>query len=353
MTITAKELADKLGLSPSAVSLALNDKPGVSEKTRSMVKEAASQYGFTQRSGRKKEPDAVVRSIRYVIFLDSGMAVKETSFYSFVLRGIEETAKQEGYNVLVSYFNADDDWTVQTEAMEQDTSGIIILATELQEEHVKKLVANSAVRRLWERIPVVLVDNATDCVDLDSVQSDNYRGARLAANYLFSRGFKDVGYLRSTTRISCFDKRCDGLMAARLQHGISKDTPLQIINVGSSSDQAFQDMDRYLDLGGKVCPAYFADNDIIAAACIRAMKNHGYRVPEDVSVVGFDDMPLCTLFEPPLTTIGVKKTTIGRFAADLLLQRIKAGQAALGPKAPDANVRMILSARLVLRESVR
>lgn len=350
--ITAKELAEKLGISTAAVSLALNDRPGVSERTRSMVKQQAARYGYHPK-GEKKQKKVYGKNIRYVIFLDNGMAVKETSFYSFVLLGIEARAKEFGFNVLVSYFNTEEDWSLQAENLSVNTSGLIILATELREHHMQKMLRNEAVLKQWSRIPVVLVDNTTNLIDLDSVQSDNYRGARMAADYLFSRGFSDVGYLRSTTHITCFDERGAGLEASRKAHGLGEEAPLKVVDVASSSDQAFEDMNRFLDRGGEICSAYFADNDIIAAACIHALKNHGLRVPEDVSVIGFDDMPLCTLFEPPLTTIGVKKTTIGRIAMELLNRRILAGQSAIGEKAPDACMRITISARVIARESVR
>lgn len=257
-----------------------------------------------------------------------------------------------GVIVLVSYFSVDDDWTSQTKALSQDTTGMILLATELGEERIKKLMENEAIRDLWSRIPVVLVDNSADTLDIDSVKSDNFRGGRIAADYLFDRGYADVGYLRSTTHITSFDERGRGLMASRAAHGVGKDKPLSVIDVGSSSIQAEKDMDAYLDAGNKPAPAYFADNDIIAAACIHSLKDHGYRVPEDVSVIGFDDMPLCTLFEPPLTTIGVKKTTIGRIAMGLLRRRIEDGQTAVGDRAPDACLRITLSTRLIVRGSV-
>lgn len=350
--MTAKELAKILGLSPSAVSLALNDRPGVSDQTRKLVKAEAKKQGYRQKPSAHPAAEESIRSIRYVIFLDSGMAVKETSFYSFVLRGIESEAKRHGYNVLVSYFSAQEDWTEQARLLGMDVCGIILLATELQEDHFRRILTNQTICRQWSEIPVVLVDNSAALLDLDSVKSDNFCGARAAANTLFDRGFADVGYLRSTTRIASFVEREAGLQISRRDHGIGPDKALSVIDVASSADQAKVDMDAFLDGGGEPVRAYFADNDIIAAACIRSLKDHGFRVPEDVSVIGFDDMPLCTLFDPPLTTIGIKKTTIGKIAMHLLLERIQAGQSALGPKGPDACLKITLSTKLIERGSV-
>ena len=139
---------------------------------------------------------------------------------------------------------------------------------------------------------------------------------------------------------------------ARLEAGISQDKELPVTEVASSSEQAYQDMCRWLEEGGKPQKAYFADNDIIAAACVRALKTYGYRVPEDVSIIGFDNMPLCTLFEPPLTTISVEKELIGRLAMHILAERMHAARSLFGEEHASSYLRITSSAKLIERESV-
>jgi len=354
--ITAKELAEKLNLSPSAVSLALNDRPGVSKKTRRRVLEEAQKYGYTSRirSRRSQARKTETRNIRYVIFQDTGMAVGETSFYSIVLQGVEAEAKELGFNVQVTYFDANEDWKTQLDALSDGICGIILLATEINEKHIRKFHEIAGGHPIFQ-LPFCLVDNSLNMENADfhadCVVSDNERGAAMAVDLLYSRGFKDVGYLRSKTRISSFDEREAGVLKARKLRGAGEDQPLHTVAISSSSEPAYIDMCEYLDAGNKPAPAYFADNDIIAAACARALKAHGYRVPEDVSVIGFDDMPLCTLFEPPLTTVGIDKQLLGKLAMKVLGDRLTEGSV-LSDQKYRTSLRITSTARIIERESV-
>jgi len=345
MEITAKDIAKKLGVSPSAVSLAMNGKPGVSVATREKILAEAVRLGYAV---TRKEIPPPAQNIRYVIFLEGGATVKETSFYSIVLQGVEAIAKEKGYNVLISYFYSSGDWTEQIAAVCKDVAGLIILATEMEDRHIEKALMYGADKL---NIPMVLVDNATSLVDVDCVVADNLTGAYHAASYLFEKGHPDVGYLRSQERIDSFDERQRGFLKARKAHGIPASVQPMCIDVDIASEKAFYDMCAWLDQGGKPLSAFFADNDIIAAACIRALKAKGYRVPENVSVVGFDDMPVCTMIDPTLTTIRIMKEQMGVTAMNILYQRITERER--GTCNWTAGVyRTTISTRLVERESV-
>ena len=137
MAITAKDIALKLGVSPSAVSLAMNGRPGISVETREKILAEAVRMGYTS---VKKVPAESGRNIRYVIFLDEGSVVQETSFYSILLQGMESLSKTRGYNVLVSYFRADSDWSSQIQASGKDVDGLIVLGTEVTDRHIRKAV---------------------------------------------------------------------------------------------------------------------------------------------------------------------------------------------------------------------
>lgn len=345
METTAKDIAEKLGLSASAVSLAMNGKPGVSVATREKILAEAVRMGY---SVQKKPSPATTQNIRYVIFLEGGAAVKETSFYSIVLQGIEAKAKEYGYNVLISYFYSSGDWTEQISTICKDAAGLILLATEVEDRHIEKAYAHGLKK---QTIPIILVDNATSMVDVDCVVSDNLRGAYQAVAYLLDQGHRDVGYLRSKSRIDNFDERQAGVLKARRERGTGDLSALQVIDVGISSEQAYYDMCAWLEAGGKPLSAFFADNDIIAAACIRALKSKGYRVPEDISIVGFDDMPICTMIDPTLTTIRVMKEQLGMTAMEILHQRILNEEYALGSQRIGV-YRITISTHLVERESV-
>lgn len=344
MKITAKDIAEKLKISPSSVSLALNDRPGVSIETREKVLAEAARMGY---SFKHKNSASVSRNIRYVIFLKAGDTVKETSFYSIVLRGIEEKAKQLNYNVLITYFYSSGNWEEQINAICKDVDGIVILATEMGNDDIEKAYRNGIGR---QNIPIVLVDNATTLYDLDCVVADGVQGAFWGTTYLLKKGHLDVGYLRSKSRIDNFDEREYGVIKARRDWGIKDSIPLQIIDVSIASESAFEEMLSWLNDGGKPISAFFADNDIIAAACIRALKAKGYRVPEDVSIVGYDDMPICTMVDPTLTTIRVMKTQMGIIAMSILNERIENRDSANNEFS--GVCRVTISTKLIERESV-
>jgi len=368
--MTAKELAQMLGVSPSAISIAFTGKKGISDETRARILEAAAREGVLSRAQRKAisypalgasatAPGADTLwgetvshsrgNLRYVIFLDHGDTVKETDFHGIVLRGIESRARQLGYNVSITYFNASDNWAPQLQEIAADTDGIILLATEVHDEHINRAVAEGLGNL---EVPLVMVDNATTMVDIDCLVGDNLLGAYHAASHLFNRGFEDVGYLRSSSRIDNFDEREAGLKKARLEHGLSPDEPLSVINVGISSEQAYADLSAYLRNGGTVLPAYFADNDIIAAASMRAFHDFGYKVPVDVSIIGFDNMPLCTLTEPQLTTVNFQKEQLGILAVNIMDERLRSGSFRLCDDRFGA-MRVTLTARVIERGSVR
>ena len=343
MNSTAKDIAKNLGISQATVSIVLNGKRGVSNTTREEVLAEAERLGISP----KIKSDDVHKNIRYVIFMDEGLTVSETFFHSIILQGIEERAKGCGYNVLISYFNANEDWNAQIKTITNNVSGIILLGTEVTSSHVQKAIQ---LRIDNLQVPIVMVDNAFSNINVDCVVQDNQYGAYIATKALFAHGAKDVGYLRSKSRIDNFDERELGFRKARRVAGISPSIQPHIVNVGVASATAYSDMCNWLDEGNKPCAAYFADNDIIAVAAIRALKQHGYSIPADVAIIGFDDMPFCDIVEPTLSSIRVQKEQMGSEAMRILDHKI---HLKLSRQADEAAVRVTVANKLIERESSR
>lgn len=344
MTITAKDIAERLQVSPSAVSLAMNGKPGVSDATRERIMTEAVRMGY---SIHKKETLTAVRNIRFVIFLSSRQSLEEDSLAPEILQGIEARAQEYEHNVLVSYFYADGDWATQALNICRDTAGLIVLASGLEEQHIEK--ARTLLER--QKIPVVLVGNTMEFSHVDCVCADNLQGASLAVRHLLEMGHPDAGYLRARPRSDSFEERQAGMLHARRKFGLNDRTLLQYIDVGTTSEQAFRDINAWLAQGGHPLSAYFADTDVIAAAAVRAFSAHGYRVPEDVSVIGFGDLPICTMMDPELTTVRVMREQMGSAAMDRMCCRLHDFQKN-GNTAEDGYCRIIISASLVKRDSV-
>lgn len=259
------------------------------------------------------------------------------------MQGIEKYAKRYGYNVLVSYYRADEDPTLQLNAISADVTGLIILGTSIERSRLDLL------QPLFDLdLPMVMVDNYIESLGIDCVVTDNYRGVYNATKYLLAKGYTDLGYLRSKSKIDNFRRRQEGFFNACKEADL--DQKYTMIDVGISSQMAYDDISLWLEQGNKPPRALVADNDVIATACTRALKAHGYRIPEDVAVIGFDNMPLCTMVDPPLTAIDVNKEMIGKTAVNLLHNRINEFYS--GAECMDDGTLLVyVSTRLIERDS--
>ena len=314
MKITAKVLAQELGLSESAVSLALNNKKGVSSKTRKRVLDAARELGyeFADRgipSSRKKG------SICFLVYKKSGAVVGETAFFSALTDGVNLGCRKEHYDCVVRYLYEDDDLEDQIYSVKTaQFSGIILLATEM----------DAVTMRLFSSLttPIVLLDSYCENLEYNYILINNVQGASIATSHLIKRRRTQPGYLRSSYPISNFEQRADGFYKAVRAAGMSA-SHSPVLYLTPSQEGAYADMKRLLDSGVKPAGSYFADNDLIAIGAIQALEEHGYRIPEDVAIVGFDDIPICSYLNPPLSTVSVPKLLLGETAVFRLVQLIE------------------------------
>lgn len=341
--VTARNIAARLGLSTSAVSLALNGKPGVSEQTRASVFKAAEEMGY---GGVRKLPEpSGYRRICFVFYINKLVSIAEnTSFSSFVLQGVESAASAQGYSTQVRYLRAGESVEKQAADVCRNADGIILLGTDLIEDSLPEV---QAFLDAASSLPTVVVDSLMLAERLDCVGNDNALGSRQAVNYLLERGCRRIGYLRSRHRILNFEERERGLRSALADAGMEPDA---VVDLGISFDDACEDMNRYIEKCDRLPDGFFAENDVIAAASIRALRAHGVALPEDVSIVGFDDIPICDLTDPSLTTVHSFKEQLGEVAVALLQMRMPSRQAF---SSGTGRMRVMLSTELRVRGSVR
>ena len=313
--ITAKDIAAKLGISPAAVSLALNGRPGVSENTRAMVLETAMQMGYARQEGSfsNRQP----RTLCFVRFAGNVVSIAEhTSFSSFVLQGIESRATELGYSTQVRYLTAKDAYNPQNLESIRQADGILFLGTDITKDLLPRV---ELFLQAMDNTPVVIVDNFLLADRVDCVGNDCFGGARSAVEHLLKAGHQRIGYIRVNHRIRNFEERERGILAALKEAGSELSVA---IDVDVSSEGAFQDFDAWIKTHDLLPDALFAENDIMAAAAIRVLKKHGYHVPGDVSVIGFDDIPTCEMLDPPLSTVRCFKEEMGAVAVDMVHRRI-------------------------------
>ncbi len=337
MAVTARDVAKKAGVSPAAASLVFRGKPGVGDETRERVLAVAREMGFEYSA-----PSEVRRTstLQLIIYKKHGKVVSETPFFEQLTKGVSDETYRLGYHRLsISYFYAAEHPSEQLKSLRSTKcAGIVLLATEMRATDVAQF------ERLG--VPVVLLDGWFPSKRNDSVVIDNQRGAWQATQYLISQGHRDVGYLNSNVDIRNFLERRDGYLSAMASLGRKDFDPAKaIVRVGTTIESAFDDMSAYLATGPDLPTAFFADNDIIAAGCMRALAKAGIRVPEDVSIVGFDDMPICQLVYPSLTTMAVPKASMGALAVQRLVALIKG-------ETTGESVRICVLPELVSRESV-
>lgn len=353
MNISAKEIAEKLNLSAATVSMVLNNKPGISQATRDLVLETASAYGYKPRASRSaaapndekaSASDARREIIHFIIYKKHGTVVADTPFFSQVIEGINQQCRIENCHLQISYFYEYKDIEEQLDEIRAlPQSGILLLGTEIEPQYVK-LFQDFGV-------PVVLLDCYDDMMEIDCVLINNVQGAYRATSHLINMGHTKVGYLRSSVEISNFRERADGYYKALRTHGLSTSHPY-VHAVTPTPEEGYEDFCRILETTPPLATAYFADNDIVAAAAIRAFRQHGLRIPEDISVIGFDNMPVCQLIDPPLSTMHVQKESLGAQAVICLADRIRSGAAGHHTSQMDT-IKIEISTILVERGSIR
>lgn len=310
MSITAKELAKKLNISAAAVSMALNNKPGVSTTTRRLIIDTAKKHGYD--FSRITEKQTTAGCIYFVIYKKHGAIVSDTPFFSEVSDGISLACQDSGYKLKSCYLYEDEDTILRQieEIQFSDCLGIILLGTEMSAEDLKPFQTLST--------PLVLLDTYFEAPTCDCILINNVQGAFLATSYLIRKVKKQPGYLKSAYPIRNFSKRADGFYKAVRDHGLSTSQSI-IHELTPSVEGAYADMLTILESKEPLADCYFADNDLIAIGAVKALKEKGYQIPHDISIVGFDNLPMSSIIEPALTTIHVPKQYMGELAVARLI----------------------------------
>jgi len=312
MTITAKELSKKLNISAAAVSMALNNKPGVSTTTRRLILDTAEKYGYDFTRVSEKHTVTAAGSIHFIIYKKHGTVVADTPFFSSVTDGISQECQKQNCKLSISYvFEDDETITRQVEDIRySDCIGIILLGTEMTKEDMKPF--------LELPIPLVLLDSYFETIPCNSVLINNVQGAFLATSYLIRKRKQQPGYLKSSYYISNFGERSAGFYNAVRSAGLPISGSV-IHTLTPSVEGAYADMLAVIENKDELAKCYFADNDLIAVGAMKAMKEKGYRIPDDIAVVGFDNLPISSVIDPGLSTINVPKQYMGQVAVQRLM----------------------------------
>jgi len=333
MIYTAKDIANLLKISPAAVSLVINNRQGISEATRIAVFEKISELGCDYLL--KKKP-VKIDTIGFVVYKRHGNIIDQSPFFSLMIESIETSSRKHGYRIVLIYIDKANRISEQIDYIQSlHCSGLIIFATEMLNEDISPFYDLD--------LPFVILDNYFPDTLADSVAINNEQGTYQAAKYLYDNGHRKIGYLQSKTYLTSFSERKQFFFSALRKFKVIG-MERYIFHVGYPEDNAYLDFKEILDSDTELPTALFADNDLIAFGAIKALKEKGYRVPEDISVIGFDDRPICVTSEPNITTINVPKAMFGALAVDTLINRIN--------KNYDGYIKIEIGTELVVRDSV-
>lgn len=307
MKVSIKRISEITGFSQATVSNALNNKKGVNSETARKILETARNCGY--QAQRK------VEGIRFVIYKSGGQVVADTPFFSTLIEGVESQSREAGFEVkLLNLDRRQPDYDSQLQSLLVDSSyAVLLLATEMTEEDIRPFQQCAA--------PLVVLDAWFDHPVFDSVLISNTDSASQATRYLIRCGHRKIGYLRSKIRIQNFKYREIGWMRA-LQGANLEADPSFTFSLAPTMEGAHLDMSALLAEHPALPTAFFADNDIIALGAMKALAENGIQIPQDVSVIGFDDLPFCRISTPMLTSIQVNKEEMGRMAVRRLVEKV-------------------------------
>jgi LacI family transcriptional regulator len=331
------DIAKIAGVSPSAVSLALNHKSGISVEVRQKIIAIAGNLGYKTASGNPpgKNESIIVRLLKIA---KHGHIVNEwhNSFITEYIEGVEMGAQKRNYKLEVAFFNKVPLEDIIESQKKKPADGLIILGTEFNAYELSSFSELST--------PIVFIDTYFPILAYDCVDMDNTDGVFKSVQHFYQRGHRNIGLVKSSYETRNFKMRESGFLEAMEYFSL----PVQekfIVPVDPAFDQSVHDMNKFLVKNKALPTAFFCMNDIIAYGCMRALRDHGYRTPDDVSVIGFDNLPASDLSDPPLTSIKVSNHQIGLRGLEKLAERLYGSPEYRREK-------MLIAGELVIRNSV-
>lgn len=331
--VSLKELAIHLGLSPTALSLVLNDSPAASsipQETKERIFAAAHKFNY--------RPNFIARSLRAQRTFTVGVVVPELSdgYSAMVLSGVEDHLREEHYFYFVASHRHDPELIEDYPKLltERRVEGLLMVDTPQQ-----------FIRR-DSPLPIVCISGHDDVDGVTTVMLDHNLAARLALEHLISLGHRRIAFFKGQDFSSDTETRWQSTRSAAQTLGVEiRPALVEQLFGNTPSPETGYVAARNILAAGDPFTALLAFNDVSAVGATRALREAGLQVPEDVSVVGFDDVHAAAFHNPALTTIRQPLWEMGRLAASHLLRRIADGEEIPFPK------RVVVEPELVVRQS--
>lgn len=304
------EVAKKAGVSVATVSRVLNNSTNVNDETKARILKAIKALNY--------QPNRVAKRLRSKSISGNLLGVLipdiENPFYVDVLRGIEDVAYRNNYAIIMCNFGQDEKKEkLYLEILQSESiDGLIAAPANEDDLQLKKMVNDG--------LPVVCVDRGLKETDVDLVVVDNDKGAYLATEHLVNQGYKRIAYISGLLSIPSSRFREQGYRRALKDNGLEFDSDL--VRYGNSKHQSGVELCEEL-LNLKNPPdAIFTGNNLITLGALETIHSRSLNIPDDIAIVGFDDMYWASSLNPPLTAVRQPAMEIGRRAGELLIQRI-------------------------------
>ena len=306
--ITLKMVAESAGVSVNTASRAINSKSDINEETKKRVLQVAQELGYVRNA------TAVALRTRKTGTIGVVIADNRNPFYAELLNGIEVAAREKNYHIILA--NTQRDYKKEEEAINllltKRVDGLLITPVQDKDEDIKNL--------LDANIPFVVVGRDFENIEIDAVFNDEVKGGFLATEYLIKKGHKRIALVDGFIYKSPAKGRLEGYKKALDKYRISLDESLISvgdINIEDGYERTKQMLEKNLEF-----TAIFTYNDMMAFGSMQAIKEKGLRIPEDIGLVGYDDIQFSSLISPSLTTIRLKKQELGIESVKLLFSRI-------------------------------
>ncbi|HPG38079.1 MAG TPA: LacI family DNA-binding transcriptional regulator [bacterium] len=333
--ITLKTIADQLGYSVSTVSRVLNglaDKYRISKETQEAIKDAAQRLDFT--------PNPLARGLRMNKSNTIGLVIPDISnpFFSSIARNVEHEARKHHYSIILC--DTDENTALEIESLQllqnRKVDGLIMLPVGQTSQHIEKVYQTG--------MPMVIIDRYFKDVDIPYVASDNYKGAFEAVSYLIQSGHTTIGCIQGLRHTMPNSERLRGYIEAHQYYNLPVNERL-IVGDGFGEQNGFLET-KLLIRKEKELTAIFALSNLISLGSIRALKEEGLRIPDDISIISFDDQPYSEYLSTPMSTISQQNKEMGQIAVKHLISQI------------DSTIRpsgeyVLLSTKLIKRSSVK
>ena len=309
--VTIKDIARELKIAPSTVSRALNDHPAIKQETKDAVKALAEALDY--------QPNLLALNLLQKKSNTIGVIVPEITghFFSAIITGIQDVIVNSEYNIMICLSNEsyEEELTIVKRLSKIQIDGVLVAPSSETKnfDHFRRLQKSG--------IPVVVFDRDCPGLEADKVLVDDYFGAFQAVEYLFRTGCKNIAHLGGPLNLSTTEQRLQGYWNALEKNKVPKNSEYVVHVPGFAHKDAVKATKKLLELKDRP-DAIFAYNDKIAISAMHIAKKMGLKIPDEVSVIGFDDEPHSSFITPSLSTVWQPVYSMGMLSARILLSHL-------------------------------